>query len=112
MPDRVGDEEVRLPASYTNFYIGNRTVLVPVFGDENDERALAILKGLFPDRDVVGIDCRAMVFGLGTIHCISQQPACGGRGGRFGCLDEVDLAQTPAVCAQGQGLRSVERGNM
>ncbi|HDS63978.1 MAG TPA: peptidyl-arginine deiminase [Methanofollis liminatans] len=73
MPGRVGDDEVRLPASYTNFYIGNRSVLVPVFRDKNDERALSILKRLFPDRDVVGIDCRAMVSGLGTIHCISQQ---------------------------------------
>jgi len=72
MPGCVGDE-VRLPASYTNFYIGNATVLVPVFGDQNDETALFILKKLFPDRNVVGIDCRAMVFGLGTIHCISQQ---------------------------------------
>jgi agmatine deiminase len=73
MPSRVGDEEVRLPASYTNFYIGNKAVLVPVFGAKNEERALSILKGLFPGRTVVGIDCRAMVFGLGTIHCISQQ---------------------------------------
>lgn len=72
MPGRVGGK-VRLPASYTNFYIGNAAVLVPVFGDRNDEKALSILKDLFPGRAVVGIDCRAMVYGLGAIHCISQQ---------------------------------------
>ncbi|RXE57205.1 peptidyl-arginine deiminase [Methanoculleus taiwanensis] len=72
MPGRVGGER-RLPASYTNFYIGNNTVLVPVFGHRNDERALAVIRGVFPDREVVGIDCTAMVHGLGTLHCISQQ---------------------------------------
>ena len=72
MPGRVGEER-RLPASYANFYIGNDTVMVPVFGHENDEKALQIIGRAFPDRRVVGINCREMVAGLGTIHCISQQ---------------------------------------
>jgi agmatine deiminase len=72
MPGYVG-RDGRLPASYANFYIGNQVVLVPVFGNENDGRALAIIGEAFPGRRVVGIDCRAMVAGLGAIHCISQQ---------------------------------------
>jgi len=72
MPGRVGGAE-RLPASYANFYIGNSVVLVPVFKHPNDEVALARIQGVFPDREVVGIDCTAMVEGFGAIHCISQQ---------------------------------------
>jgi len=72
MPGRVGDYQ-RYPASYMNFYIGNGAVLVPVFGHTNDHAALTILEDLFPDRKVVGIDCKAMVAGMGAIHCISQQ---------------------------------------
>jgi len=72
MPGAVGGED-RLPASYANFYIGNTIVLVPVFGHPNDEVALARIRQAFPDREVVGIDCTAMVPGFGAIHCISQQ---------------------------------------
>jgi agmatine deiminase len=72
MPGPVGDG-TRLPASYANFYIANRTVLVPVFSDPNDARALAVIGDAFPGRNVVGIDCRAMVHGLGAVHCITQQ---------------------------------------
>ncbi len=72
MPGRVGEEK-RLPASYANFYIGNEAVMVPIFGHENDEKALRIIGQVFPDRRIVGINCRQMVHGLGTIHCISQQ---------------------------------------
>ncbi|NLM30198.1 MAG: peptidyl-arginine deiminase [Methanomicrobiales archaeon] len=72
MPGAVGGED-RLPASYANFYIGNTVVLVPVFGHPNDEVALARIREAFPDREVVGIDCTAMVPGSGAIHCISQQ---------------------------------------
>jgi len=72
MPGAVGGEE-RLPASYANFYIGNTVVLVPVFGHPNDEVAIAEIQQVFPDREVVGIDCTAMVPGFGAIHCISQQ---------------------------------------
>ncbi len=73
MPGPVAGPGGRLPASYVNFYIGNDTVLVPVFGHSNDRRALNILETCFPNRRVVGIDCQAMVHGFGTLHCSSQQ---------------------------------------
>jgi agmatine deiminase len=72
MPRPIG-RDVRLPASYLNFYIGNRAVLVPVFSDPKDDSALRVLGDLFPGREVVGIDCRALVEGMGAIHCITQQ---------------------------------------
>lgn len=61
------------PASYANFYIANGVVLVPVFSDENDEKALSILQEQFPDRKVTGIESSATVTGLGSIHCVTQQ---------------------------------------
>jgi len=73
MPGFVGDEEGRLPASYTNFYIGNTVVLVPVFGHDNDQQALDIIKNVFQGRTVVGIACTDLVYGFGAIHCITQQ---------------------------------------
>jgi agmatine deiminase len=63
----------RLPASYANFYIANNVVLVPIFGHANDERALEIIQGLFADRRVGGINCEPLVWGMGTIHCVTQQ---------------------------------------
>jgi len=72
MPDFVGDDE-RLPASYANFYIGNSVVLMPTFSHKNDQKAMRIIQDAIPDRKVVGINCRELVYGLGTIHCISQQ---------------------------------------
>lgn len=63
----------RLPASYANFYIANEVVLAPVFGHANDSRALATLQKLFRDRRVVGINCEPLVWGMGTIHCVTQQ---------------------------------------
>ena len=63
----------RLPASYANFYIGNSVVLVPTFDHENDDSALAQLRKAFPSRRVLGIDCRALVYGFGGIHCVTQQ---------------------------------------
>ncbi|MEK6968220.1 MAG: agmatine deiminase family protein [Nanoarchaeota archaeon] len=63
----------RLPASYCNFYIGNKAVLVPVFGIEEDEEAIKILSKYFPDRNIVGIKCNELISGSGAIHCISQQ---------------------------------------
>ena len=63
----------RLPASYANFYIANGLVLVPVFNDPNDRFALDILADLFPDREIVGIYCGDLVWGFGTIHCMTQQ---------------------------------------
>jgi len=73
MPGAIGDKETRLPASYANFYIGNKAVLVPIFGHENDAKALDIIQHQFPDRKVIGINCSDLVYGLGTLHCISQQ---------------------------------------
>ncbi|MCW4006284.1 MAG: agmatine deiminase family protein [Candidatus Bathyarchaeota archaeon] len=73
MPTVLGDENERLPASYANFYIGNKTVLVPVFDHENDALALSIIQEQFPDRKAVGINCVDLIYGLGSIHCISQQ---------------------------------------
>ena len=73
MPGNVCYDGKRLPASYTNFYIGNGTVLVPTFKSENDNKALSILQQQFPKRRVVGIDCLDLVCGFGAIHCISQQ---------------------------------------
>jgi agmatine deiminase len=69
----VEGKKQRLAASYTNFLIGNQVVLVPAFGHSNDEWAQAILRELFPDRAVVGIDCSEIIYGGGTLHCISQQ---------------------------------------
>jgi agmatine deiminase len=63
----------RLPASYANFYIANETVLVPTFNDPNDRIALGIIGDLFPDREVVGIHAVELVWGLGTLHCMTQQ---------------------------------------
>jgi agmatine deiminase len=73
MPEPVFFAGQRLPASYANFYIANRIVLVPTFSDPNDRVALATLAALFPDRQIVGIPCRDLVLGLGTIHCMTQQ---------------------------------------
>ncbi|HET6148752.1 MAG TPA: agmatine deiminase family protein [Polyangia bacterium] len=73
MPAPVRLDGVRLPASYANFYIGNHAVLVPTFNDPNDRRALAILGDLFPTRRVVGIHAVDLVWGLGTLHCMTQQ---------------------------------------
>lgn len=73
MPGVVGDEEGRLPASYANFYIGNKVVLVPIFQKPNDKAALKIIQAQFPGREVVGIPCDDLVYGMGTLHCISQQ---------------------------------------
>src|SRR5262249_27145296 len=73
VPGFVGDEQGRLPASYANFYIGNTKVLVPVFGVPNDTPALEVIQSVFPNRTVVGINARALVYGLGTFHCMTQQ---------------------------------------
>ena len=73
MPKKIVREKQRLPASYANFYIANSCLLLPTFADPNDETALSILQKLFPDRRVIGIDCRELIWGLGTFHCITQQ---------------------------------------
>lgn len=73
MPQPVHFAGRRLPASYVNFYICNAAVLVPTFDDPADRTALGILAELFPDRAVVGVHSRDLVWGLGTLHCLSQQ---------------------------------------
>lgn len=73
MPAPVFFGKQRLPASYANFYIANRVVLVPTFNDKNDRLALNKLAGLFPDREVIGIASADLVLGLGTLHCMTQQ---------------------------------------
>ena len=73
MPSPLFYKNERLPASYANFYIGNKVVLVPVFNQEKDRIAINILSGLFPERKVIGINCTELVIGLGAIHCITQQ---------------------------------------
>jgi agmatine deiminase len=73
MPRPLYFDGVRLPASYANFYIANGVVIVPTFNDPADRVALGILGELFPDREVVGIHCVDLVWGLGTLHCMTQQ---------------------------------------
>ena len=79
MPGVVGGESTdtrnldRLPASYANFYIANNVVLLPVFGHPNDARAHETLQRVFRDRHVIPINCEPLVWGMGTIHCLTQQ---------------------------------------
>jgi agmatine deiminase len=73
LPRAIFYRGARLPASYANFYVANDVVLVPTFDDRNDREALGILQELFPSREVCGIPCRAVVAGLGAIHCVTQQ---------------------------------------
>ncbi len=73
MPGRIGSATAPLPTSYANFYIGNRVVLVPIYHHPNDATALNTLRDLFPTRRVLGIACEPLVWGLGAIHCITQQ---------------------------------------
>ncbi|MGQ0702605.1 MAG: agmatine deiminase family protein [Gemmatimonadales bacterium] len=73
MPPAMFYEGQRLPVSYANFYIANAVVLMPSFGSPRDEEARAILQSVFPDRRVVAIPCADLAWGLGTIHCVTQQ---------------------------------------
>jgi agmatine deiminase len=74
MPRPVIYRQQRLPATYMNFYFVNGALLVPTFGQPaRDARALAIFARLLPKRQVVGVDCRALIWGLGAIHCLTQQ---------------------------------------
>ncbi len=75
MPKPLVDEEEnrQLPASYANFYVGNKVVLLPVFGDAKDKEAVRLLSETFPGREVVPIMARELVFGYGGIHCVTQQ---------------------------------------
>jgi agmatine deiminase len=82
MPAPVVFDGQRLPASYANLYIANTRVLVPTFNDPADRRALGILADLFPGREVVGVHAVDLVWGLGTLHCLTQQQPQGGLAGR------------------------------
>lgn len=73
MPSAVVKQEQRLPASYANFYIANKVVLLPIFNQPTDAWATSVLQKAFPTRRVVGIDCRELIWGLGAFHCLSQQ---------------------------------------
>lgn len=74
MPKPVRHGGQRLPATYLNFYFVNGALLVPTFGQpDRDRRALAILQAWLPTRRVVGVDCRTLIWGLGAIHCLTQQ---------------------------------------
>lgn len=73
MPGLVNSPYGRLPASYANFYIGNGAVLLPVFKHKNDEKAIRLLEESFPGRRIVPIYCEPLVWGLGAIHCVTQQ---------------------------------------
>ena len=75
MPARIDFEDLRLPASYVNFLMTNGCVLLPTFNDKNDYKALGILTDLFPERDVIGISAIDLVWGLGTLHCLSHELA-------------------------------------
>ena len=79
MPGVVEYDGQRLPASYANFYIANRCVLVPTYRHANDAKALEVLRPLFPGKKVIGIDSTELIWGLGSFHCISQQEPAGGR---------------------------------
>ena len=73
MSAKMEREDLVLPASYANFYIANTSVLMPIYADANDARAIATLTKLFPTRKIVPIDCRELIWGLGAFHCLTQQ---------------------------------------
>ncbi len=73
MPDRIDFEDLRLPASYVNFMVTNGCVLVPTFNDPNDRKVLGILSELFRGRTVIGIHAVDLIWGLGTLHCLSHE---------------------------------------
>ena len=73
MPQNVIYEDQKLPASYANFYIANKKVIVPLYKCNNDDKAMRIFEEVFKDRQIVGIDSTDIVWGLGSFHCLSQQ---------------------------------------
>ncbi len=73
MPDKIVYENQRLPASYANFYICNRYVIVPIFRSKKDAKALQIIQDCFKNHEVIGIDSTDIIWGLGSFHCLSQQ---------------------------------------
>ncbi len=79
MPEPLYNGDERLPASYANFYVANEIVLLPVFASPQDDVAKDVLGACFPGRRIVPIDCRALVGGLGALHCLTQQVPAAGR---------------------------------
>ena len=77
MPEPVYYDGERLPASYANFYIANTVVLVPTYRCSRDQEAIDILQQCFPGREVVGIDCSDLIWGLGAIHCVTHEEPVG-----------------------------------
>jgi len=73
MPAKIVREDLRLPASYANFYIANECVLLPTFNDPNDAAAQSTLEKVFPTRRIISIDCTELIWGLGAFHCLTQQ---------------------------------------
>ncbi len=73
MPGKIVKQGQRLPASYANFYIANKVILLPVYQDTGDAWAKSVLQRAFPKRKVVSIDCRELIWGLGAFHCLTQQ---------------------------------------
>jgi agmatine deiminase len=73
MPHMNFDDGTKAPVSYNNFYVGNTVILAAKFNDENDDKALGTVQACFPDRKVIAIDCRDIIYGGGTLHCMSQQ---------------------------------------
>src|SRR5205085_9364017 len=73
MPAKIVREDLRLPASYANFYIANEYILLPTFADPNDAVAESTLAKVFPQRRIVPIDCTELIWGLGAFHCLTQQ---------------------------------------
>ena len=73
-PDACYDEDgERLPATYANFLIINGAVLVPTYQVPQDEEALQIFKGIFPEHEVIGVDCRPLILQHGSLHCVTMQ---------------------------------------
>jgi agmatine deiminase len=73
MPDPVIFEDQRLPASYANYYLSNKYVVVPTYQCTNDDKALQIITAAHPERTVIGLDSTDIIWGLGSFHCLSQQ---------------------------------------
>jgi hypothetical protein len=103
MPSPVVFQGQRLPASYANFYIANGLVLVPTFNDANDRKALNLLADLFPGRQVVGIHCGDLIWGLGTLHCMTQQQPAGMTLNQMTDAEALTLALDEARAAAAAG---------
>ena len=73
MPKAKYINGIRVPATYLNFYIANKIVLVPIFNDKKDEIVIKIFKKHFKNREIIPIDCSLLIWGFGAIHCMTQQ---------------------------------------